>query len=388
MNTQARRADIREVVEFFHLPGAFISATPFGSGHINDTYRITMLDQGAEVRYIVQWINHHVFKHPAALMANIERVTAHLHQKLKANGVHDTSRRALTLVRTRGNGSHAVDADGNTWRCFKAIEGVRSVNQIENPQQGYEAARAFGEFQQLLSDLPQPRLLDTIPNFHHTRSRFDALRAAIAADAAHRVERAGPEIEFVLAREAMVDVLLAAQARGEIPERVTHNDTKLNNVLLDDATGAGVCVIDLDTVMPGLTLYDFGDLCRTATCPTAEDEQDLTKVEIQLEMFAALVRGYLSSAGAFLCQAEREQLVFSARLITFEIGIRFLADFLQGDIYFKTHRPGHNLDRARVHFKLVAEMEALEARLQAIVDRATSWTPPHRKGHEHQHHSV
>ncbi|MCX7009875.1 MAG: aminoglycoside phosphotransferase family protein [Kiritimatiellaeota bacterium] len=370
MNTMPRRADIREVVEFFHLPGAFVSATPFGSGHINDTYRVTMLDHGRDVRYIVQWINHHVFKNPAALMANLERVTAHLHKKLAAAGVNDTSRRALTLVRARNDASHAVDAEGNTWRCFKAIEGARSYDQIENPRQGYEAARAFGEFQKLLADLPAPRLLDTIPNFHHSRSRFDALRAAIQQDVTHRVMLAQPEIEFALAREAMVDVLLAAHARGEIPERVTHNDTKLNNVLLDDVTGEGVCVIDLDTVMPGLTLYDFGDLCRTATCPTAEDEQDLAKVEMLPEMFAALVQGYLSSAGEFLCSAEREQLVFSARLITFEIGIRFLADFLQGDVYFKTHRAGHNLDRARVQFKMVASFEKNEQQMNALVRAA------------------
>ena len=370
MTTTQRRADIREVVEFFHLPGAFVSATPFGSGHINDTYRVTMLDQGTETRYIVQWINHHVFKNPAAVMANIERVTTHLHKKLNSAGVRDTSRRALTLMGTRTQSHHAVDGGGNTWRCFKAIEGVLSVNQIEHPQQAFEAARAFGEFQKLLSDLPSPRLLDTIPNFHHTRSRFDALRAAITADAAHRVARAQSEIEFVLAREAMVDVLLDAQARGEIPERVTHNDTKLNNVLLDDTTGEGICVIDLDTVMPGLTLYDFGDLCRTATCPTAEDETDLTQVEMLPEMFAALVRGYLSTAGEFLCQAEREQLVFSARLITFEIGIRFLTDFLQGDVYFKTHRPGHNLDRARVQFKMVASFEKNERQMHDLVRAA------------------
>ncbi len=370
MNSIPRRADIREVVEFFHLRGAFVSAAPFGSGHINDTYRITMLDHGVEVRYIIQWINHHVFKNPAAVMANIERVTAHLHRKLAAAGVGDTSRRALTLVPTRQGANHAVDAAGNTWRCFKAIEGVLSVNQIEHPRQAYEAARAFGEFQQLLADLPAPRLLDTIPDFHHTRSRFEALRAAIAADAAQCVARARPEIEFALAREPMVDVLLQAQARGEIPERVTHNDTKLNNILLDEATGAGLCVIDLDTVMPGLTLYDFGDLCRTATCPTAEDETDLAKVEMLPEMFAALVQGYLASAGAFLCRAEREHLVFSARLITFEIGLRFLADFLQGDIYFKTHRPGHNLDRARVQFKMVASFEQHEPQMHAIVKAA------------------
>lgn len=300
-------------------------------------------------------------------MANIERVTRHLHVKLNASGTADVDRRVLTLVPARSGANHIVDGGGNTWRCFKAIEGARSYDQIESPQQGFEAARAFGEFQKLLADLPLPRLLDTIPNFHHTRSRFDTLRDAIQQDIVRRAALAQPEIEFALSREGLVDVLLDAQARGEIPERVTHNDTKLNNVLIDDATGKGLCVIDLDTVMPGLALYDFGDLCRTATCPTAEDEQDLTKVEMLPEMFEALVRGYLSSAGEFLCPAERDQLVFSARLITFEIGIRFLADYLQGDVYFKTHRPSHNLDRARVQFKMVASFEKNEKRMCEIV---------------------
>ena len=359
--------DIRAVVDCFHLPGTFISAAPYGSGHINDTYRVAMRENGTPVRYIVQWINHHVFKNPAALMANIERVTAHLHAKLAAAGVADTSRRALTLLRTRDGASHVVLAGGNTWRCFKAIEQAQSHDQIENVHQAYEAARAFGEFQKLLSDLPAPRLVDTIPDFHHTRKRFNALRAAIVADTSNRAAGARPEIEFALARETLVDVLLNAQARGEIPERVTHNDTKLNNVLMDEATGQGICVIDLDTVMPGLTLYDFGDMCRTATCPTAEDERDLEKVEMRPDMFAALVRGYLASAGEFLNQAEQDHLAFSARLITFEIGLRFLTDFLQGDVYFKTHRPGHNLDRCRVQFKMVASFERNAAQLEAIV---------------------
>jgi hypothetical protein len=366
----SNKADIRDVAGLFNLPGAFVAAIPYGSGHINDTFRVTMLDRDKDVRYIIQWINHHVFTQPVALMANVDRVTKHLHKKLQAAGVSDTSRRALSLVPARSGANHIVDAGGNTWRCFKAIEGARSYDQIENTKQAFEAARAFGEFQKLLADLPSPRLLDTIPNFHHSRCRFDALRDAIQQDILQRAALAQPEIEFALAREAMVDVLLDAHARGEIPERVTHNDTKLNNVLIDDATGEGVCVIDLDTVMPGLTLYDFGDLCRTATCPTAEDEKDLSKVEMLPEMFEALVRGYLASAGSFLCPAERAQLVFSARLITFEIGIRFLADYLQGDIYFKTHRPGHNLDRARVQFKMVASFEQNEPRMREIVNTA------------------
>ena len=354
----------------FQLPGAFVAAAPYGSGHINDTYRVTMQANGAPTHYIVQWINHHVFKNPAAVMTNIARVTEHLHAKLRTAGVADTSRRALTLVGARHGGSFVTDRDGNTWRCFKAIESARTYDQIERAEQAYEAARAFGEFQKLLADLPTPRLLDTIPDFHHTRKRFDALRNAIAADVVQRVAEARVEIEFASAHEKLVDVLLTAQARGDIPERVTHNDTKLNNVLMDNATGKGICVIDLDTVMPGLTLYDFGDMCRTATCPTAEDELDLTKVEMQPDMFAALVQGYLASAGEFLNAAEREYLAFSAGLITFEIGIRFLTDFLQGDVYFKTNRPNHNLDRCRVQLKMVASFERHADEMEGIVRAA------------------
>lgn len=362
MSSAARptEARLRALARRFRISGDIGRIEPYGSGHINDTYCAAASQAGAPVRYILQRINTAIFKDPAALMDNVGRVTTHLAARLARQGAADASRRALTLVPTVEGAPWLRDEEGGAWRVYLFIEGARTFDQIETPAQAEAAARAFGEFQRQLADLPAPRLADTIPNFHHTRARFDTLRAAIEADAHNRAASVRSEIDFALAREPIVDVLLRAQTSGAIPERVTHNDTKLNNIMLDDATGEGICVIDLDTVMPGLVLYDFGDMCRTATRPTLEDERDLSKVAMMPEMFGALARGYLASAGGFLVPAEIDRLVFSARLIAFEIGIRFLADYLQGDVYFKTHRPGQNADRCRVQFTMVESFERHE----------------------------
>ena len=251
------------------------------------------------------------------------------------------------------------------WRVYIFIEAARGLTmRWKIRRRRLQAAKAFGQFQKLLADLPAPRLHDTIPDFHHTPKRFAALEQAIAADAANRAKLAQPEIEFALRHKAICSVLLDAK----LPERVTHNDTKFNNVLLDDATGEGICVIDLDTVMPGLALYDFGDMVRTTTSPAKEDERDLSKVTMQFPMFEALARGYLSSAAEFLTPAEKKFLPFSGKLITFEIGIRFLTDFLAGDVYFKVHREGHNLDRCRTQFKLVESIEQQEETMNQLVE--------------------
>lgn len=359
--------DIRSVSARFDLRGEYLHGSPYGSGHINDTYAVTINQAGTPVRYIVQRLNHTVFRAPVALMENIIRVTSHVRHGLEAAGASDISRRVLTLVPARDGRFWHVDAEGNFWRCYLFIEQARTYDLIEEAQQARAAARAFGHFQQMLADLPAPRLHDSIPEFHHTPARLNAMRQAVAADRCRRVVRASQEIEFVLARQAIASVLADEQTRGHLPERVTHNDTKLNNVMLDDATGEGICVIDLDTVMPGLVLYDFGDMCRTACRPAAEDERDLSKVEMRMDMFRALVTGYLDSAGGFLTAAERSYLAFSARLITFEIGIRFLTDHLDGDRYFKIYRAGQNLDRARVQFKLVDSFERNEGAMNEWV---------------------
>lgn len=348
--------DVRLVASFFHIHGAFREAAPYGSGHINDTFCVIFDQAGTPVRYIFQRINHNIFKNPVVLMENIQRVTAHLEGKANIN----SSRHALTLVSTRSGECCHRDAQANYWRCYLFIEMARTYDAVESTQQAFQAAKAFGQFQKMMADLPAPRLHDTIPDFHHTPKRFANLEKAIGADTAKRVVLAQPEIQFALRHQAICSTLIDAN----LPERVTHNDTKFNNVMLDDATGEGICVIDLDTVMPGLALYDFGDMVRTTTSPAKEDELDLSKVQMQFPMFEALVRGYLSSAGSFLTPAEKFFLPFAGKLITFEIGIRFLA----GDTYFKVHRDGHNLDRCRTQFKLVESIEQQEAAMNKLVE--------------------
>lgn len=345
----------------FDIRGKFAGATPYGSGHINDSYCAIFEQRGASTRYLLQRINHHIFKNPVALMENIERVTAHLAARVADHP--DRNRRALTLIPTRAGGVLHVDADGNYWRAYQFIGNATTYNSVQSPEQAFQAAKAFGEFQRMLADLPAPRLHDTIPDFHHTPKRFAALEEAIAADVAGRATRASQEIDFAQARKSLTARLVEAG----LPERVTHNDTKINNVLLDDATGEGTCVIDLDTVMPGLAAYDFGDMVRTATSPAPEDERDLNRVNMEFPLFEALARGYLSSAGGFLTSAEKESLAIAGKLITFEIGIRFLTDYLSGDTYFKVHREGHNLDRCRAQFKLLQSIEFQEEQMAELI---------------------
>ena len=353
--------DPESAAQAFAIEGEFGGAEPYGSGHINDSYYTVFQRNGSQSRYLLQRINHDIFKNPVMLMENIERVTGHLGAQVSDHP--DRDRRVLTLIPVRTGGVLHVDAEGNYWRAYHFIDEAKTYNAVESADQAYQAGKAFGEFQRMLADLPSPRLHDTIPDFHHTPKRFAALERAIAADVAGRVALAGPEIEFAMKRKALASALVDAG----LPERVTHNDTKINNVLLDDATGEGTCVIDLDTVMPGLAAYDFGDMVRTATCPAPEDEVDLSKVEMEFPLFEALARGYMTSAGGFLTAAEKESLTVGGMLITFEISIRFLTDYLSGDTYFKVHREGHNLDRARSQFKLLESIEQQEERIRALL---------------------
>ncbi len=359
--------NIADVAANFDMRADFISAEPYGSGHINDTYAAVYSQAGQKVRYIHQRINHTIFKEPLLLMENIERVTSHIKQKLIEQGETDISRRVLTLVPTLDGKVCYIDGDGNYWRTYLFIENAATYDEITELKQAYEAAKAFGEFQKQLTDIPGTRLHDTIPGFHNTRQRFDNLVKAIQDDTHNRAKSVKAEIDFAMEREDITDVLLELNRKGEIPEIITHSDTKLNNVMLDNTTSKGICVIDLDTVMPGLSLYDFGDMARTAMRPVPEDETDLTKVVAQVDMFKALAEGYLSSAGEMLTVAEKEHMAFSAKLITFEIGLRFLTDYLEGDIYFKTHRDNHNLDRCRVQFKMVESIESNYDKMQDIV---------------------
>jgi hypothetical protein len=359
--------DVAQVASQFAIQGEWERYEPLGNGLINDTYAVFYNQAGIEVRYVIQRINHHVFKQPELVMENIQRVTQHIKRKLKAAGEADVIRKVLSLVPTHSQKRWYVDEAGNTWRCYIFVEGADAHDHVDSPVVAEEAAKAFGHFQALLVDLEEPRLADTIPNFHNTRSRYDAFEAACAADLAGRAASIASEIAWVRQREPLVDVLLDLHKKNELPERVTHNDTKINNVMMDRETGEGLCVMDLDTVMPGLVLYDFGDLVRATAISTAEDSLELDKVVMRMPMFQALVRGFLAGAKSFLTETERQYLPFSGKLITLETGIRFLTDYLNGDTYFKIKRPQHNLDRFRVQAKLVESIEAQEPAMEAYV---------------------
>jgi Ser/Thr protein kinase RdoA (MazF antagonist) len=356
-----QQLDLGTVARQFEIAGKFQDAHPFGRGHINDTYRVVFDHHGVDSRYILQRVNHRVFKDPIALMANIERVTLHLAQQVAHEP--DYQRRVLTLIPTRDGAAFHTDGEGCIWRVYPYIENTNAYDAVETIDQAYQAGKAFGRFQYLLAGMTAHQLHETIPDFHHTPRRFEALERAIASDVAGRAVLAQAEIDFALSHKPIIATLLNAT----LPQRVTHNDAKFNNVLLDENTGEGICVIDLDTVMPGLAPYDFGDMVRTTTSPAEEDERNLSKVKMQFPMFEALARGYLESAGGFLTHEEKQALAFSGKLITFEIGIRFLTDFLAGDTYFKVHRDGHNLDRCRTQFKLVESIEEQEEKMEQFV---------------------
>lgn len=362
------KEELKAAIAQFQVWGDVRSVEPYGSGHINDTYRAELDVAGTPVHYLLQRINHHIFTDPIGLMENIQRVTEHLQKKLAATGDPDSTRKALTIIPAKDGKPYYHAPDGSWWRMYLFIEKARTYDLIENTDQAEQAARAFAKFQDLLADLPEPRLHETIPNFHNIRTRLAALDEAIEKDVCGRAKDVAEEIQFVNAHRSQMTRLLDLHAAGEIPERITHNDTKINNVMLDDATGKGICVIDLDTAMPGLALYDFGDMIRTATASAAEDEKDLSKVGSRMDMFKALVKGYLAEA-KFLVPAEIEELPFSGQLITFTIGVRFLTDYLAGDHYFKIHRPGHNLDRCRTQFKMVLDMEQQFDERKAFVEK-------------------
>jgi len=364
-----KEAQLQEISKQFQIYGEIQHAETCKIGHINETYSATYDQGGTRVRYIHQKINRSVFKDPALVMHNVARVTSHLRQKLAGLTTRDITRRSLTIVPTRDGQTFYSDSAGEYWRTFVFIEGVQTYESVQSPGQAFEAGKAFGFFQNLLVDLPGGRLADTIPHFHHTRKRFQSLQQAVESDHVNRSISSKPEIEFALRHEPVVDVLLDALAGKKIPERITHNDTKFNNVMLDTVTGEAMCVVDLDTVMPGCVLYDFGDMVRTTTSPTMEDELDLSKVRMQMAMYKKLAEGYLSTAGAFLTKAERAHIAFAGKLITFTIGLRFLTDHLAGDNYFRIHRPGHNLDRCRTQFKLVESIEHQEEAMQTFVDK-------------------
>ena len=340
----------------YDLSGSVVSCDNYGHGHINKTYLVTT-DTGH--RYILQGINNGVFKNVDGLMNNIEAVTSHL---LKQTS---NPRKVLHLVKTKRGNSYLHQA-GAYWRIFRYVENSVCLQAPESTEDFYQSAVAFGRFQQLLKDFPAHTLHETIPNFHNTVDRYRIFKETLAADPLNRAAEVQQEIDFILAREADAHTIVDLLENGKLPLRVTHNDTKLNNVMLDATTRKALCVIDLDTVMPGSSLYDFGDAIRFGAATAAEDEKDLSKMEMRLDMFEAFTRGYLEACPD-LTEEERKQMPMGAKLMTLECGVRFLTDYIDGDNYFSTSYPGQNLDRCRTQLKLVADMEAKWEQMHAIV---------------------
>lgn len=333
---------------------------PYGDGHINDTY-LTSSKQ-----FILQKINTNIFKDYEKLMENIEGVTSFLKEKIIAAG-GDPERETLTVIKTKDGKNFYKTEEGDVYRLYVFIRDSVSRTVVTDPVQLYHAGKAFGKFQYMLADYPAGELFEVIPNFHNTRKRFEALKEAIENDIAGRKHLVEKEIEFALSQEYYIDTVVDGLASGEIPLRVTHNDTKINNVLFDKDTEEGVCVIDLDTVMPGSLLYDFGDALRAGATTGAEDETDLSKVWFDIYAFKNFAKGFLEYTNESMTEREAELLPLSGKLLTYECGIRFLTDYLNGDTYFKIHREHHNLDRARNQFKLVQDMEKKEAEMKSII---------------------
>jgi Ser/Thr protein kinase RdoA (MazF antagonist) len=347
----------------FAARGEVTGCVPFGSGHIHDTYRVTMDDGG---NYLLQRINHEVFRDVAGLMRNFDRVTRHIREKQSDKG-HDPDRVCLTLVPTE-DGRPFLEDDGRFWRMLMFIPGSHSVDQTDDPALVEEAGKAYGGFIRLLSDLKGERLNEAIPGFHDMRFRLRNFFRAVQNDPAGRVQDVQSEIRWVDKRADGMQSVQRMCRDGRIPERVTHNDTKINNVLFDTA-GRALCVVDLDTVMPGCVHFDFGDAIRTCVNTGAEDEPDPDGVSVNLALFEAFARGFLGQMRDFLTRPEIETLAFSARMMTFIIGLRFMTDHLEGDRYYKIHRPGHNIVRARAQFRLVERMEERRHEMDDIIAR-------------------
>ena len=356
---------IENVVATFEVEGKVKEYVPFGNGHINDTRLVTM-DNG--VQYVLQRINKNVFKRPDLLMENYVGVTKFIRKKIEDMG-GDPLREVLNAIPTKEGLPYTVDEEGQYWRLLVYVTESMSYDKVERPEQFYDSAVSFGDFQYMLRDYPAETLHETIVNFHNTPDRFRQLTEAIENDAKGRLAEVQAEVEFAKAREEFAGTLERARAEGKLPLRVTHNDTKLNNILFDTNTGKALCVVDLDTIMPGYSVNDFGDSIRFGATTALEDETDLSKVNFDISLYELYVKGFIEGAKGGLTEGELEMLPIGAIMMTFECGMRFLADYLNGDTYFRIHRPSHNLDRCRNQFKLVADMEAQLDQMKAIVKK-------------------
>ena len=359
---------VHEAIDGFKLPGELKERIRYGSGHINDTYRLTYETPQGTKRYILQRMSKSIFKKPVELMENVSGVTAWLRKKIIENG-GDPERETLTLVKSNDGLPYFVDSTGEYWRVYLFIEGATCYDAVKDDNDFYQSAVAFGHFQRLLADYPAETLHETIKDFHNTPDRLEKFKKAVAEDVCGRAASVQKEIDFILEREELTHALYDLQLDGRLPLRVTHNDTKLNNIMIDDETGKAICVIDLDTVMPGLTANDFGDSIRFGASTALEDEQDLSKVSCDLHLFDVYARGFIEGCGGALTDLEIDMLPMGAILMTFENGIRFLTDHLEGDHYFHIHREGHNLDRCRTQLTLVKDMQEKLPQMNAIIQK-------------------
>jgi Ser/Thr protein kinase RdoA (MazF antagonist) len=361
--------NLKDLFGHFTADGTFLSGEPFGSGHIHDTFLIKSVEKEKD-DYVLQRLNNTIFKNIPELQDNIERVTIHLRNKLQLIPGSDLKRECLTLIPAKNGKSWIVDEEGGYWRMYIFISNHRSYNIVDSPEKAYEGGKAIGRFQAMLSDLPGNPLFETIPFFHDIEKRLVTFDHKVKKDVVRRVGKVTREIDFVLKRAEEMKIILTLGREGKIPLRITHNDTKFNNILLDENDKA-LCVIDLDTVMPGYIHYDFGDAIRTVANVAVEDEKELSKVKMDIGLFEAYSRGYLSETSETLNQVEKDYLPFAPKLITYTIALRFLTDYLDGDHYFKIHHEHHNLQRTRAQFKLVESMEEQYDEMRTIINKLT-----------------
>lgn len=357
----------RDILPRFRIPGTPVTVRRFGSGLINDTFLCEHEEQGRRRTYVLQRINTSVFTEPLRVMENVETVTTHIVDRLRREGVRDPEAVTPALVRTLDGASYLVDPRGGFWRAFHFIESCTVYDRVADPRLAREVGRALGRFQSLVADLPPAKLHDTLPGFHHTDRYLGQYDEALRSDAEHRARDVGPAQDAVEHHRSLATALTGPLAAGTIPVRVVHNDPKVNNVMINAGTGEAVCMVDLDTVKAGTVLFDFGDCVRSAANPLGEDAQDLDAVRLDLALFAAIAEGYLAEAGSFLTRQETDLLTTSVKVITFELGLRFLTDHLRGDTYFRIRYPGHNLHRARVQFRLLESIEKIEGAMCDIV---------------------
>ena len=359
--------DLHSVAARFAISRHVDSCDVFRGGHIHDSYLIASSDGQQVSRYLMQRMNTTVFQLPHEVISNIQRVIEHVANVLRSRGEDELDRRVLSLVPTRDGQQYLQTATGESWRMYRYVERTEVYLEAETPRLAFEAARAFGVLQDLLNDLPGPPLFATIPDFHNTPLRFTRFEQSIRDDACDRVAAARAEIDFVLSRKTLAGVLATLEASGQLPVRNVHNDAKISNVLFDQSSHDVLCVVDLDTVMPGLSLHDFGDMVRSMATRAGEEEVDLTQVEIDLEMFEALASGFLEATQRFLTPCERQHLLTAGQVITFEQSVRFLTDFIQGDPYYKTQHPRHNLERCRNQNRLLESIEQQADRMQECI---------------------